>query len=79
MKFGRRKQDEVEVADAVADDIEVADTSPEVDIATDADADHDEVDAVAPTDKSARTTGPRTAPTTRPRRTWSAPTSTWAG
>ena len=53
MKFGRRKRDEVEVADAVADDIEVADTSPEVDIATDADADLDEVDAVAPTDKSA--------------------------
>ncbi|MGN6407963.1 MAG: DUF3710 domain-containing protein [Curtobacterium sp.] len=53
MKFGRRKRDEVEVAEAVVDDVEVADTTPEVDIATDADADLDEVDAVAPTDKSA--------------------------
>ncbi len=53
MKFGRRKRDEVEVADAVADDAVIAGTTPEVDIATDADADLDEVDAVAPTDKSA--------------------------
>jgi len=53
MKFGRRKQSEVEVADAVAADAEVADTTPELDIATDADAGVDEVDAVAPTDKSA--------------------------
>ncbi|MEK6309943.1 MAG: DUF3710 domain-containing protein [Curtobacterium sp.] len=53
MKFGRRKRDEVEVADAAADEVEVAETTPEVDIATDADADLDEVDAVAPTDKSA--------------------------
>lgn len=53
MKFGRRKRDEVEVADAVADDVEVADTTPEVDIATDADAGIDEVDEVAATDKSA--------------------------
>lgn len=77
MKFGRRKRDEVEVADAVADEVEVAETSPEVDIATDADADLDEVDAVAPTGKSAPRTAPRTARTTRPRRTWCAPTSTW--
>ena len=53
MKFGRRKRDEVEVAEAVADEVEVADTTPEVDIAIDADGDLDEVDAVAPTDKSA--------------------------
>ncbi len=53
MKFGRRKRDEVEVAEAVVDDVEVADTTPEVDIAIDADADLDEVDEVAPTDKSA--------------------------
>ena len=53
MKFGRRKRDEVEVANAVADDAVIADTTPEVDIASEADADLDEVDAVAPTDKSA--------------------------
>jgi hypothetical protein len=53
MKFGRRKRDEVEVAEAVAEDAEVAGTTPEVELAADADADLDEVDAVAPTDKSA--------------------------
>ncbi|WP_083393168.1 DUF3710 domain-containing protein [Curtobacterium sp. MMLR14_010] len=53
MRIGRRKRDEVEVAAAVADDAEVAETSPEVDIAVEADAGLDEVDAVAPTGKSA--------------------------
>ncbi len=76
MKFGRRKRDEVEVAEAVAEDAEVAGTTPEVELAADADADLDEVDAVAPTDKSAPTTVPPTGRTTRPRRTWSVRTST---
>ncbi|WP_144758921.1 DUF3710 domain-containing protein [Curtobacterium sp. 9128] len=53
MRIGRRKRDEVEVAAEVAADIEVADTSPEVDLADEADAGLDEVVALAPTGKSA--------------------------
>ena len=53
MRIGRRKRDEVEVAEQVAGDVEVAETSPEVDIADQADAGLDEVVAVAPTGKSA--------------------------
>jgi hypothetical protein len=53
MRIGRRKRDEVEVAEEVAGDVEVAETTPEVDIADEADAGLDEVVAVAPTGKSA--------------------------
>ncbi|MFJ3383076.1 MULTISPECIES: DUF3710 domain-containing protein [unclassified Curtobacterium] len=53
MRIGRRKRDEVEVAEEVAGDVEVAETTPEVELADEADAGLDEVVAVAPTDKSA--------------------------
>ncbi|WIB61801.1 DUF3710 domain-containing protein [Curtobacterium sp. MCLR17_007] len=53
MRIGRRKRDEVEVAEQVTGDVEMAETSPEVDIADQADAGLDEVVAVAPTGKSA--------------------------
>jgi hypothetical protein len=38
MRIGRRKRDEVEVAEAVVDDVEVAGPSPEIELADDADA-----------------------------------------
>lgn len=53
MRIGRRKRNEVEVAEQVIDDAEVAEPSPEVQVAEDADAELDEVVEVAPTDKSA--------------------------
>jgi hypothetical protein len=53
MRIGRRKRDEVEVAEAAVDDVEVAGPSPEIELADDADAGFDEVLATESTDKSA--------------------------
>lgn len=53
MRIGRRKRDEVEVAAEVAGDVEVAETTPEVELADEADSGLDEVAEFAPTGKSA--------------------------
>jgi len=53
MRIGRRKRDEVEIAEAVAGDVEVGAPTPEVELADEADAGLDEVVATTSTDKSA--------------------------